>query len=90
MLSTCLILHGGEGSSSERTVCLATNLSRRGVKVVSFDFEGQGKSGGTLLGSSLQRRFELAVAVAEHALASQVDAVLGFSMGAQTAVDLFF
>ncbi len=83
-----LLLHGGEGSSSERTVGFCRWMAHYGIQMASFDFEGQGRSTGALMGSSLKRRRDLAAHAVNTLLDGKLDLTLGFSMGGPTALDL--
>ena len=82
-----LVLHGAGNSSRARFLRLRQSLNRRGIPSVSFDFIGQGETGGAMRGCTLRGRTEQAAAVVRHACAEPLT-VIASSMGAYTAIRL--
>jgi len=86
---TVVMLHGAGTSDSTRSEGLARAFADCGVRVISFDFVGHGKSTGKVSEMSLKLRTDVASAVIEHWTATSDKLVLcGFSMSGHTALML--
>jgi pimeloyl-ACP methyl ester carboxylesterase len=83
----CLSLHGGGSSSKETSRYLADTFLARGLSFSSFDFSGQGTSGGSLQNASLNRRAVEAMTVLQ-ALKFKTTVLMGSSMGGAIALRL--
>lgn len=82
-------MHGAGTADSTRTAGLAEAYASEGVRVISFDFVGHGKTGGSMQEMSLQLRTEVARAVIDH-WTSTLDFLIlsGSSMSGHTALRL--
>jgi pimeloyl-ACP methyl ester carboxylesterase len=83
-----LILHGAGKSNRGRTRQARQLLAEGGVSNCGFDLIGHGDTGGDLEGWSLIDRYEQAMAVYKNLSVSGPIALLGSSMGADTALRL--
>lgn len=86
---TIVLMHGAGTADSTRTEGLAETYARAGVRVISFDFVGHGKTGGSMREMSLQLRTEVAMTIINH-WTSPMDALIlcGTSMSGHTALRL--
>lgn len=84
-----IFLHGAGNSSKERGDALCTEMARRGMRTVAFDFSGWGESTQRSQGS-IQKRVDEATAVVERLLlrSGLPLAILAFSMSGQVAIEL--
>ncbi|MGV9834285.1 alpha/beta hydrolase [Nocardia niigatensis] len=85
---TAVLLHGAGRADSSRVHPLAEAFARRGVRSVGLDFVGHGRTGGSLLGSSLDDRLEQALAVVDSLAANDSLIICGFSMSGHTTLRL--
>jgi uncharacterized protein len=82
-----LVLHGAGNSSRARFWRLRQSLNGCGIPSASFDFVGQGETGGAMQGCTLRGRTEQAAAVVRHACTEPLT-LIASSMGAYTAMKL--
>lgn len=84
-----IFLHGAGESNKERGDALCTEMARRGMRTVAFDFSGWGDSSRRTVGS-LQKRVDEAKAVIEKVLLRDPLPliVMAFSMSGQVAIEL--
>ena len=84
-----VFLHGAGSSNKERGDALCTEMTRRGMLTVAFDFSGYGESTQRSPGS-IQKRVAEATAVLERLIlpSGLPLAVLAFSMSGQVAIEL--
>ncbi len=86
---SALFLHGGgEVSSKETYLPLVRAFTGQGYRCLIFSYPGHGKSGGKIIGSSLAKRTEITRKIASEMGFLPGDLLLGFSMGAHTALRL--
>ncbi|GAC1387953.1 MAG: hypothetical protein NVS1B7_1920 [Candidatus Saccharimonadales bacterium] len=83
-----LFLHGAGESTKDRCAPLAQALVGRGYRCLTFSMPGHGASSGSLQGSSLQEREDVAHEVAQYHGYWPVDMIVAVSMGAHTAMSL--
>ncbi len=84
-----IFLHGAGESNKERGDALCTEMARRGMRTVAFDFSGWGESSRRTVGS-IQKRVDEAKAVIEKFLLPDTLplVVMAFSMSGQVAIEL--
>lgn len=81
-----LLLHGGGSSSSAGLAPLREHLREQGIASTAFDFIGHGRTGGSLLGSSLAERLAQVETVLQAiGLTASSGGIIGFSMGGHIA-----
>ena len=85
---TVILMHGADLASKEPLEILAADIARRGVRALTFDFSGHGKSTGVLSELTLERRLEQAKGFIEAKAPQGRLVLIGFSMSAQTVADL--
>lgn len=86
---TAVILHGAGESSSQRHEEMAQVFAGQGISVVTLDFIGHGKTGGSLSDGSLTLRTGHAKAAIEHWTDANTPLIIcGFSMGGHTVLSL--
>lgn len=85
---TAVLLHGAGHAESARVRPLAEALARRGVRSIGLDFVGHGRTGGSLLGSSLDDRLQQAMAAIDTLAPDDELIICGFSMSGHTALRL--
>lgn len=83
-----LFIHGASEAGSARSEMLRQHLSKTGINSAAFDFIGAGQTGGEILGSSLQERFEQSCKVVDFLHMQKPLILVGTSMGADTAIRL--
>jgi pimeloyl-ACP methyl ester carboxylesterase len=83
-----LLLHGAGASARNKFGILHGALEERGVGMTCFDCIGHGETGGEMADSSLESRTRQAQAVIAARGLPQPLALMGFSMGAYSAVRL--
>ena len=81
-------IHGGSQAGSARFEMVRQHLAKVGIASLSFDFIGAGKTGGDIHLSSLKDRFEQAITVIDKTAHRRPLAIIGASMGADTAIRL--
>lgn len=81
-------IHGASQEGSVRFDTLRHHLAKVGIASLSFDFIGAGQTGGSITASSLKDRFEQACAVIDATPHHAPLALIGASMGADTAIRL--
>lgn len=84
-----MFLHGAGNSSKERGDALCSELAKRGMRTVAFDFSGWGESTQRTTGS-IQKRVAEASEVMQRLLLPHglPLAILAFSMSGQVAIEL--
>ena len=87
---TAVILHGGgQATNSTSYDAFAQLFANNGVAVISIDFVGHGKTGGSMTDNSLVLRERHALAAIQHWVAPEAPLVLiGFSMSGHTVMCL--
>lgn len=81
-----ILLHGAGSASMERSIYLAEYLAENGHGSYAFDFIGHGKTGGELMGSTLQDR----ITHTQRALKflNEKNIIIGSSMGGHVATKI--
>lgn len=86
---TIILMHGAGTADSTRTEGLAETYAGHGVRVISFDFVGHGKTGGAMRDMTLRLRTEVAKVVIDHWTVANEQLILsGASMSGHTALRL--
>lgn len=86
---TAVILHGAGESSSQRHEEMAKVFAEQGISVITLDFIGHGKTGGSLFDGNLVLRAQHAKAAIEHWTDADTPLILcGFSMSGHTVLRL--
>lgn len=86
--ANALFLHGAGESTKHRLLPLARELGKLGYRGVVFSFPGHGESSGTLLGSTLNERLEVAKEISKQFGTFPADMVVAVSMGGHTAMSM--
>lgn len=81
-------IHGATEQGSAYFDSLRNHLAKVGIASLAFDFIGAGVTGGTMRNSCLKDRFEQACAVIDATPHQKPLAIIGASMGADTAIRL--
>ncbi len=85
---TTLFLHGAGKATKERSLPLATELVKRGISSMAFDFSGHGASTGLLETSSLTKRIREARAALDAGNFKGRVSLCAFSMGGHVALEM--
>lgn len=86
---TVIIMHGAGTADSSRHARFAEYFARHGVRAVSLDFPGHGKSSGEIQQSSLQYRLQCVTEAIQHYTTPDTPLILcGFSMSGHIVLRL--